>query len=189
MIMIRGRARRRNKRRIFFLLLLRQKEYRVSFFLLPAWLVCSVINDSIDVLLLKDQSYHWRIDQCEGLLFFFDEHFFMSSDVILTTNWISRRFFLSTNPSASRLFCCNTVDGFTFGQIDFNDDDQLICQSVNIQQSGFQINQLSWLSNTIFRPSRKQISYVFFSIDSNTFDYLELLSLLYPHSLDNNKRH
>ena len=83
----------------------------------------------------------------------------MESDVVLTTNLIYRRFFLSTNPFASRLFCCNTFDGFTFGQIEFDDDDQLICQSVNIQQIGFQINQLSWLPNTIFRPSRKQISY------------------------------
>ena len=91
--------------------------------------------------------------------FVYFEREMMESDVISTKNWIYRRFFLSTIPSASRLFCCNTFDGFTFGQIEFDNDDQLICQSVDISHLTWQINQLSWLPNTIFRPSRKQISY------------------------------
>jgi hypothetical protein len=42
----------------------------------------------------------------------------MESDV--KNNWIYRRFFLSNIRSASRLFCCNTSDGFTFGQINLD---------------------------------------------------------------------
>jgi len=80
----------------------------------------------------------------------------MESDVTLTNDWIYRRFFLSNIPSAPRLFCCNTSNGFTFGQINL-DNDELICESVEENHSGFQINHLCWLPNTIYRPSRKQI--------------------------------
>jgi hypothetical protein len=44
----------------------------------------------------------------------------MESDVTLTNTWVYRRFFLSNIRSAPRLFCCNTSDGFTFGQINFD---------------------------------------------------------------------
>lgn len=80
----------------------------------------------------------------------------MESDVTVRNDWVYRRFFLSNIPSAPRLFCCNTSDGFTFGEINF-DHDEFICQSTNINHIGFQINHLSWLSDTIYRPSRKQI--------------------------------
>ncbi len=80
----------------------------------------------------------------------------MESDETLTNDWIYRRFFLSNIPSAPRLFCCNTSDGFTFGQINI-DNDELVCESVDINHFGFQINHLCWFPNTIYRPSRKQI--------------------------------
>lgn len=44
----------------------------------------------------------------------------MESDVTLTDDWVYRRFFLSNLRSAPRLFCCNTADGFTFGQLNLD---------------------------------------------------------------------
>ncbi len=44
----------------------------------------------------------------------------MESDVTLTNDWVYRRFFLSNIRSAPRLFCCNTPNGFTFGQINLD---------------------------------------------------------------------
>ena len=81
-------------------------------------------------------------------------------------NWIYRRFFLSNIPTAPRLFCCNTSDGFTFGQIYF-DNDQLNCEPVDSNHSGFQINHLCWFPNTVCRPSRKQISIGFTTLNRN----------------------
>lgn len=73
------------------------------------------------------------------------------------SNWIYRRFFLSNLPLASKLFCFNHSNGFTFGEIElFNDE--LQCQIIETNQSGLQINHLCWLPNTICRPSKKQIS-------------------------------
>ncbi|CAF3534953.1 unnamed protein product [Rotaria socialis] len=80
----------------------------------------------------------------------------MKSDVAVTNDWVYRRFFLSNIDSAPRLFCFNTSDGFTFGQINL-DNDELVCESVDTNHFGFQINHLCWLSNTVYRPSRKQI--------------------------------
>ena len=44
----------------------------------------------------------------------------MESDVTQTNDWVYRRFFLSNIRSAPRLFCCNTPNGFTFGQINLD---------------------------------------------------------------------
>jgi hypothetical protein len=49
----------------------------------------------------------------------------MESDVTLTNDWVYRRFFLSNIGSAPRLFCCNTPNGFTFGQINLDVSDDL----------------------------------------------------------------
>ncbi|CAF0947571.1 unnamed protein product [Adineta ricciae] len=80
----------------------------------------------------------------------------MESDVTVTNAWVHRRFFLSNLRSASRLFCCNTSDGFTFGQINL-DNDELICEPVDTNHFGFQINHLCWLPYTTHRPSQKEI--------------------------------
>ncbi len=90
----------------------------------------------------------------------------MESDVRLTNDWIYRRFFLSNIRSAPRLFCCNTSDGFTFGQINL-DNDELVCEPVDINHLGFQIDHLCWLSNTVYRPSRKQIQIGFTTCNRN----------------------
>ena len=55
----------------------------------------------------------------------------MEPDVGLSNDWVHRRFFLSTIPSAPGLFCCNTCDGFTIGQL--NLDVSLIQRSLSLE--------------------------------------------------------
>ena len=44
----------------------------------------------------------------------------MEPDATLSNDWVHRRFFLSNIRSAPRLFCCNTFDGFTIGQLNLD---------------------------------------------------------------------
>ncbi|CAF0753394.1 unnamed protein product [Didymodactylos carnosus] len=83
----------------------------------------------------------------------------MSSDVKIQ-KWIDRRFFLSTNEAASRLFCFNTSDGFMFGNIFLDNDNTFSCEEVETNHFGYNLSQICWLSNTVYRPSQKYISFI-----------------------------
>ena len=104
------------------------------------------------------------------------------------TNWIYRRFFLSNLPLAPNLVCLNCSNGFAFGEIEFVND-EIQCQIIETHQSDLQINHLCWLSNTVCRPSKKQISYVFFYLLFVSHRLIIFYSVLDSRLYLTNKQH
>jgi len=111
------------------------------------------------------------------------------------TNWIYRRFFLSNLPLAPNLVCLNCSNGFAFGEIEFVND-EIQCQIIETHQSDLQINHLCWLSNTVCRPSKKQISVGLTTLpneqttliynNGNRINFLDKTTDLTPSSIDSN---
>lgn len=81
----------------------------------------------------------------------------MESDVSLAQNWRSRRFFLSNIRSAPRLFCCNTSNGFTFGEINLD---------VSAATSRLSLRVLGLDERVAMRVSRSEYESMWFSDQS-----------------------